>query len=396
MELTCYPTYGYKDQSGAWKVSLRVFVHQNRFLGPLLERSLEPAAVEFAEQVSRQAPGHRIDRDAARTSFKERIAYFLREGVADQEVAFEFYVDPNTRPSPVSLTANKDGLIDDDITLDEAKVPGLAGDGDRWLNYRAVAEGVAATGRIRLLGAQGLSVISDIDDTIKITEIPAGVEIVALNTFFRPFASVTNPDNMVEMYKGRTRTPGNSTLDPLNAKLSFHYVSGGPWQLYEPLAAYLIDQSEFPAGTFHLRTVHLENTALGAWKALVNLVQKAFAWKDVVELTERVFDFASTPSVQEDDTYKNNETYKHKIKVIQKLMGDLPGRKYIMFGDSGEYDPEVYETILNQAQFRPMVAETSIRDVKGLAANNSRRQTMVGHNIIVRDAPPILHRKFQL
>jgi phosphatidate phosphatase APP1 len=57
-----------------------------------------------------------------------------------------------------------------------------------------------------------------------------------------------------------------------------------------------------------------------------------------------------------------------------------------MFGDSGEYDPEVYETILNQEKFRPMVTETSIRDVKGLAANDPRRQKMVCHKIIVSDA----------
>jgi len=53
-------------------------------------------------------------------------------------------------------------------------------------------------------------VISDIDDTIKITEIPAGSEVVALNTFFRHFASVEQPDNMLSMYQGSISTPGVS------------------------------------------------------------------------------------------------------------------------------------------------------------------------------------------
>ena len=31
MEITCYPTYGYK-KDGAWKIPMRVWVHTNRSL----------------------------------------------------------------------------------------------------------------------------------------------------------------------------------------------------------------------------------------------------------------------------------------------------------------------------------------------------------------------------
>lgn len=67
--------------------------------------------------------------------------------------------------------------------------------------------------------------ISDIDDTIKITEIPAGKRIVAVNTFLRDFFDVREPIPIIEKYKELAARDG----------AAFHYVSGGPWQLYQPL-----------------------------------------------------------------------------------------------------------------------------------------------------------------
>ena len=368
-QVTCYPTYGYKDNDGTWKISMRVLVYESRALESVLERFLEPGAVELAEQFSH----HGIDRGIASKIFKERIAYFLREGVEKKEVVFKFHDGANSY-TVGGLTTDKDGLISADITLDHVKAPWLTGDNDRWLAYQAsVSGGPVVEGRVRLLGAQGLSVISDIDDTIKITEIPAGTKVVALNTFFRPFASVVQPDNMVSMYSGSILTPGGLTLGP---ETSFHYVSGGPWQLYEPLAAYLIGDSHFPAGSFHLRTVDLGHSASGQWNHLVELAEKAF-----------------NLAQPEPDQIQQNDTYKHKIDVIEKLMTALPGRKFLMFGDSGEFDPEVYEAILSQPKFSKMVKETTIRDVKNLAANDPRR--LESMKMFVRDAPPILHGKSQ-
>ncbi len=374
-QVTCYPTYGFKDSDGTWKLSMRVLVYESRALESVLERLLEPGAVELAEQFSH----HGIDRGIASKIFKERIAYFLREGVEKKEVVFKFHDGTNTNSYTVDgLTTGKDGLITADITLDPRKASWLAGEGDQSLTYQASVSGggPVGEGRVQLLGAEGVSVISDIDDTIKITEIPAGSEVVALNTFFRPFASVEQPDNMLSMYQGAIRTPGDFTLNP---GVSFHYVSGGPWQLYWPLAAFLIDQSHFPAGSFHLRTVDLGHSAIGQWKDFVALVEKAF-----------------NLAQPQPDQIQQNDTYKHKIDVIQKLMTALPGRKFLMFGDSGEFDPEVYEAILSQPKFSQMVKETTIREMKGLAPNDPRRLKMRSVNMFVRDAPQIVHGKSQI
>ncbi len=72
--------------------------------------------------------------------------------------------------------------------------------GDRWLSYRAISRGVGSEGLVQLLGVpKGNQMISDIDDTIKITEIPAGTEVVLRNTFLRPdFAEVPE---MAQIYR---------------------------------------------------------------------------------------------------------------------------------------------------------------------------------------------------
>ena len=80
---------------------------------------------------------------------------------------------------------------------------------------RAVQGVVEVAGRMRLIEPEGLSVISDVDDTIKITEIPAGPAIVMRNTFLRPYNAVPG---MLENYGA------------FGTDTSFHYVSGGPWQ----------------------------------------------------------------------------------------------------------------------------------------------------------------------
>ncbi len=112
----------------------------------------------------------------------------------------------------------------------------------------------------------------------------------------------------------------------------------------------------------------------------------------LVALVEKAFNLAQQP---QPDQIQQNDTYKHKIDVIQKLMTALPGRKFLMFGDSGEFDPEVYGAILSQPKFSQMVKEITIREVKGLAPNDPRRLEVQRLKMIVRDAKPIVPGKSQ-
>lgn len=145
----------------------------------------------------------------------------------------------------------------------------------------------AFEGRVQLIEPAGLSVISDIDDTVKISDVLNRKELLA-NTFLREFQPVPG---MAEHYRRLTARGA-----------CFHYVSASPWQLYEPLENFL-NANGFPAGTLNLRHFRLKDSS-------------------VVELL-------ASP-----------ENY--KLETIESLLRAFPERKFILIGDSGERDPEIY------------------------------------------------------
>lgn len=140
------------------------------------------------------------------------------------------------------------------------------------------------------ISKEGLSVISDIDDTIKITQVLNREALVA-NSLIRDYQPVPG---MPELYARLAAKP-----------VVFHYVSASPWQLYPDLSAFL--QKNFPQGTVSLRKLR--------WKDTSSI---EFLWKDSIG---------------------------YKTGAIAELMERFPGRKFLLIGDSGEKDPEVYDAL---------------------------------------------------
>jgi phosphatidate phosphatase APP1 len=130
-------------------------------------------------------------------------------------------------------------------------------------------------------------VISDIDDTIKITQV-RDRRATLRNTFLRPFEPAPG---MAEFCQNLARSN----------HAEFHYVSASPWQLYLPLAEF-VRSNGFPSGTF---------------------VLKKFRWKDRSFLSL----FA--------------DPEKYKSAVIEPLLKRFPNRRFVLIGDSGEL-PEIY------------------------------------------------------
>ena len=161
-----------------------------------------------------------------------------------------------------------------------------------------------------------LSVVSDIDDTIKITEVPAGHRVLYLNTFIREFHSAPG---MAERYKQW-------------GQAAFHYVSGGPWQLYEPLFEFLPEEG-FPDGSVHMRNLPLQVT-------------------DTTKAREFI-----------DFLFDKQATKRHKLQNIREIMARFPNRRFILVGDSGEADPEVYREIKDDPKFGNRVEAILIRTV---------------------------------
>lgn len=171
-----------------------------------------------------------------------------------------------------------------------SKLDKLAKDrGTKLLKIQAIQDNLSkpSFGVITLVDdVEGVSIISDIDDTIKATGILDGVKNVLEKTFLHAPAPVSGMSDVYRRF--------NHVGVPL------HYVSNGPWQLFPMLSAFF-RESSFPPGSAHLR----------------------------------MFDMHTARAVPG----------QHKLTVIPELMRDFPKRKFILIGDTGELDPEVYTKI---------------------------------------------------
>lgn len=170
-------------------------------------------------------------------------------------------------------------------------------------------------GDVHLVQPHGLSVISDIDDTIKLTEATSRSEMLA-NTFLRPFELV---EGMAELYQAWHAQGAD-----------FHYVSSSPWQLYQPLAD-LCKSSNFPAGSMHLRYFRMRDEMFKRWRPV-----------------------------------RNNK----KVGIIGAILKWLPQRQFILVGDSGERDPEVYRFLAKR--FPNQVVAVLIRNLQSRPLDRRR------------------------
>ncbi|MBN2381518.1 DUF2183 domain-containing protein [bacterium] len=88
-----------------------------------------------------------------------------------------------------------------------------------------------------LVPEQGLSVISDIDDTVKVSNVLDSHRMLQA-TFLEEFQVVSGMPQLFQCLHARGTT--------------FHYVSGSPWQLYQPLLDFF-QSSGLPAGSVQLK-----------------------------------------------------------------------------------------------------------------------------------------------
>lgn len=318
--VTFYPSYGYREESD-WVIPMRLWVHERRSL-------TEGWITQVVAGVGR------LDRrEEAR--FRSRLEDFVADSESGERVSFMFDADPEPRSYRVQTPENEDpktdlnGLVVGVVRINSAKAERLLrlqGSEQGWLSLQAVSKGHLGRGKVQLLEPTGLSVISDIDDTIKITQIPAGPKVVMANTLVREYQAVPEMAERYRAWRGA----------------AFHYVSGGPWQLYRPLAEFLFSpEIGFPEGSFHMKN---------ARKNLLN----TDTWEDLTALVTN-----------------SNLTFEHKLQQISEILKRFPQRKFILVGDSGEKDPEVYREI--QSRFPQQIQEILIRDLVDDRTRNSRR-----------------------
>ncbi|KAG0380249.1 hypothetical protein BGX24_009367 [Mortierella sp. AD032] len=159
-------------------------------------------------------------------------------------------------------------------------------------------------GIVNLVDPKGISIISDIDDTIKETDVVAGTRIILRNTFLKDMVDVPG---MAKVYKNWWKQGA-----------AIHYVSNSPWQLIPSLLEFF-HTHKFPPGSAHLR---LHDSVLKT--------------------------YFMAPG-------------ENKRKSIREILLDFPGRKFILVGDSGEIDMEIYTEMA--IQFPDQVFRIFIRDI---------------------------------
>lgn len=159
-------------------------------------------------------------------------------------------------------------------------------------------------------------IVSDVDDTIKITHVRDRAAAIR-NTFCAPCAEVPG---MAVVYKRWAKRGA-----------AFHYVSGSPWQLYTPLEQFTRDAG-FPAGAWHLKHLRLADP-------------------------ETVLAFLGPQQ-------------EYKLNAIRPLLERWKQRRFILVGDTGEQDPEIYATLAREHPAR--IARILLRNVSSETRDNPR------------------------
>jgi hypothetical protein len=256
----------------------------------------------------------------------------LPEDSIDQEIyrrrARAFFVDNERgKRTPVRVgsgvaarwvrpgRSGRDGHFTGELLLHPADAAGLLAEADRnggWIPTATQprrGDGEVFTGQVQVLPPEGGLLISDIDDTIKISEVRDRQALLE-RTFLRAFEPTPS---LASMYR----------FMATDDTFAIAYVSSSPVQLVEPITAFL-EEHDLPRGEMHLRP---------------------FRWKD-----SSFFNLLAS----------SMET---KPPVIEALLERWPRRKVVLVGDSGEHDPEIYGEI---ARAHPdQVFFIMIRDVTG-------------------------------
>ena len=218
--------------------------------------------------------------------------------------------------------ADRGGLID--VVLEASLTPG-------WhpVFLRSPLTAPAETRVFVVSPETTFGVVSDIDDTVMVTALP------------RPFLALWN--TLVLSERARTPTPGMAVL--LDRIVDRHpeapilYLSTGPWNVAPALGRFLA-RNLYPKGVLLL-------TDWGPTRQ---------RW------------FRSGPE--------------HKNHNLQRLAQEFPGIRWLLVGDDGQHDPEIY------AQFaREHAAQTAVVAIRQLSPGEALLAGGRAHD----DAPATSH-----
>ncbi|PYH91581.1 actin patch protein 1 [Aspergillus ellipticus CBS 707.79] len=241
---------------------------------------------------NRDTPGRPLQRTATDTTqlskdeitvanahLMERLRPFLTNPITEVPITVFFFNDGKSQSRSVITDESGHFQLRAALTFVPTHIRVLA------------SENLSVMKEVKVVEPTGISLISDIDDTVKHSAIASGAKEMFRNTFVRELNELT-VDGVTEWY-GKLSKMG----------VDMHYVSNAPWQLY-PLLERYFKLAGLPRGSFHL-------------KQYSGMLQGIF-----------------------------EPTAERKRGALEQILRDFPSRKFILVGDSGEADLEVYTDIV--------------------------------------------------
>jgi phosphatidate phosphatase APP1 len=294
-----FPTFAVQGNGASWTAHVHGWIYESE-TGAARDELSRALAKLIAQRFGLSRQTLLEDSVEAAQHFERRAAPFFVDNERGKRIAVTV-----AGASGTTEESEKNGHFAGTVAL-----PAGAGTAGEWVNVRAALPGDDArnfAGKVQLIPRAGVTVVSDIDDTIKHSEVRDKVQL-GLNTFAREFRA----------------TPGTAALYQRWARgggqVVFHYVSGSPFQLFSDLAEFA-QRAGFPEGSFHLRPLRLKDASAAQFFG----DPKAF-----------------------------------KLATIRPIIDQFKDRRFILVGDSGEHDPEVYATLATEF---PNVDAIIIRNV---------------------------------
>ena len=295
-----FPTLGARDGDG-YRVFIHGWIHEPE-TDSIRRRALLRSVREWLD----------VGEGEASTIFERRASGFVVDNERGKRIAVRIAGDTVVMPES-DAGGHFEGtafLPDDDLR----RALGLAAD--------APVEGALPIevdsgpddarvfgGTVHVVPPTGLSVVSDIDDTLKRSDV-LDRRALLRRTFQEEFEAIPGMADLL------------TALSP--SVSAFHYVSASPWQLSTELEAFLV-AGGFPSGSLHLRRL-------------------------------RAFDRSFLELFQDPLEYKNER--------IAALLRRFPERRFVLIGDSTESDPECFAGFLRDHPDRiPAVAIRRVGDV---------------------------------
>lgn len=288
-----FPTLAARD-GDVWVVPVRVWV------GELEPHSLwRRGAVKAIRKLLRPRDGRE------RQTLEERARLLLADDQRGKRVTVRAGGVEVTLP-PTDRAGHAHGTL---------RVP-VAGGTDPLALSVVAAGGPRVLGEARLVPPDGVLVITDVDDTVRVSEV-RDLPRLLRRTMLMPFEPVPGMAALLAAYAGQGA--------------GIAYVTAMPSQLGGVLATFL-GSAGFPPGELALR--------------------------ELADGDRRALRFHDPPET-------------HKRPVLAGLLARFPRRAIVLVGDSGERDPEIYGELARAHPGR--VAAILIREPPGAAMDDARR-----------------------